>query len=138
MSEAGAGNIDQVAEEYRTRVGIEKGHVDDDNNDANVEQGAEHLAREPEETSDQRDDYLSQEDKAVAEAEGSEDEAEDPDPGDDDEVDAYEDWTVEQLKDEVKARNDGRGEDEAKVEVEAPGNKPELIDALEADDEKDD
>lgn len=42
-------------------------------------------------------------------------------------------WTVKALKAEVEARNSERADDDP-VEVEAPGNKPELIAALVADD----
>lgn len=43
--------------------------------------------------------------------------------------------TVPELKNELDARNDARGEGEAPIEVEAPGNKPQLVAALAADNE---
>lgn len=49
-------------------------------------------------------------------------------------VDPYKGWKVDQLKAEVTARNDATGEGEPQIEVAEPGNKPELLDALRADD----
>ncbi|NUO57311.1 MAG: hypothetical protein HOV78_11645 [Hamadaea sp.] len=49
-------------------------------------------------------------------------------------VKPYKDWLKGDLEREVEARNDATGDDEPFIEVAAPGNKPELIAALEADD----
>lgn len=49
-----------------------------------------------------------------------------------DEAESYESWTVEELKAEIRARNEGR-EDDAHLSL--TGNKADLISALEADDE---
>lgn len=48
-------------------------------------------------------------------------------------VSAYEGVTVADLKTEIERRNADR-DDETKITVEAPGNRPELVSALEADD----
>lgn len=57
--------------------------------------------------------------------------------GDDDQVGdqqvPYSKWKKDDLQAEVARRNEGR-EDADLIEVEAPGNKPELVAALEADD----
>lgn len=47
---------------------------------------------------------------------------------------AYDSDSVKQLKAEVEKRNDARGDDEPPIEVAEPGNKPQLIAALVADD----
>ncbi|GAA1138353.1 hypothetical protein [Nocardioides aquiterrae] len=46
----------------------------------------------------------------------------------------YGEWLVKELQAEVEARNDAAGDDEPQIVVEPPGNKPELVAALEADD----
>lgn len=53
-----------------------------------------------------------------------------------DPADAYADpsWTKKKLEAEIEARDDAAGDDEPFIEVEAPGNKAELIAALVADD----
>lgn len=48
--------------------------------------------------------------------------------------DPYKGWKVDRLKGEIEARNDARGDDEPLIVVEEPGNKPELLAALRADD----
>lgn len=45
----------------------------------------------------------------------------------------YDAFTVQQLKDAIATRNEGR-EEADQITVEQPGNKPQLIAALEADD----
>lgn len=50
-------------------------------------------------------------------------------------VKPYTEWLREDLENEVERRNDARGDDDVLVEVAAPGNKPELAAALEADDQ---
>lgn len=55
------------------------------------------------------------------------------DAGGDDEPKPYSEWLKADLEAEVDRRNEGRSDD-GLIEVEAPGNKPDLIAALEADD----
>lgn len=55
---------------------------------------------------------------------------------DDDQGEDYYSRTVAELRAEVERRNGERGEDDEPVTVEEPGNKPELVAALEADDER--
>lgn len=43
-------------------------------------------------------------------------------------------WTKKKLESEIEARNDAAGADEPHITVDEPGNKPELIAALTADD----
>jgi len=50
------------------------------------------------------------------------------------EVDPYKGWKVDRLKSEVDARNDAAGDHEPQIVVDEPGNKPELLSALRADD----
>jgi hypothetical protein len=45
----------------------------------------------------------------------------------------YSEWKVDDLKAEIASRNEDR-EDDSQIVVEAPGNRPQLIAALEADD----
>lgn len=55
---------------------------------------------------------------------------------DDGHVKPYSDpsWTKPKLEAEIEARNDAAGDDEPQIVVEEPGNKPQLIAALEAHD----
>lgn len=46
----------------------------------------------------------------------------------------YSSWTVAQLREEVERRNDARGDEQVYVMVAEPGNKPELVAGLAADD----
>lgn len=49
---------------------------------------------------------------------------------------AYDRKTVEELQNDVDARNDARGDGEPLIEIADPGNKPQLVDALVGDDQK--
>lgn len=55
---------------------------------------------------------------------------------DDGHVKPYSDkaWTKAKLEAEIEARNDAAGDEDHRIEVAEPGNRPELIAALEADD----
>lgn len=55
----------------------------------------------------------------------------------DDEDEGYSDWSVKELKAEIDSRNEDRDEDD-QIVPEEPGNKAELVAALEADDEASD
>lgn len=46
----------------------------------------------------------------------------------------YAEWSKPQLEDEIDKRRDARGPEDRVIDVEAPGNKPQLVAALEADD----
>ncbi|HET8616501.1 MAG TPA: hypothetical protein VFL94_13325 [Actinomycetales bacterium] len=54
--------------------------------------------------------------------------------GDGEEVAPYTEWTVDELKAEIDGRNAARDADQ-QIEVGGKGNKPDLVEALEADDE---
>ena len=71
----------------------------------------------------------------AGEGNGSGDENVQEENGDDSGATGYEAQTVADLKTEIDNRNADRSDDD-KINVEAPGNKPELIAALEADDAK--
>jgi hypothetical protein len=58
-------------------------------------------------------------------------------PTEEDETPPYSEWKVDDLKAEIASRNEDR-EDESQIVVEAPGNRPQLIAALEADDDLED
>lgn len=46
----------------------------------------------------------------------------------------YAEWTIPELEAEIEVRNDARGEEESQIVPEPPKNKPQLVEALEADD----
>lgn len=46
----------------------------------------------------------------------------------------YDEWTVPELEAEIEARNDARGDEEPQIAPAPPKNKPQLVEALQADD----